>query len=61
MLSHAEDSVVESCWRRRYRGDLVAARYRCRVMLVTVMPSHVDDGVVDATWLWRDVDMESSW
>jgi hypothetical protein len=37
------DVDVESCWRWCYRGDLAAVRYRCRVMLATVLPSHASN------------------
>jgi hypothetical protein len=28
-------------------------------MLATVLPSHVVDGIAEASWPWRDVDAES--
>jgi hypothetical protein len=34
-------------------------RYRGRVMLVTVLPSHASNGVVGVTWSQRDVEAES--
>jgi hypothetical protein len=43
------------------QDDLAAARCRCRVMLTTVLPSPTRDDDVEATWLWRDVDVESCW
>jgi hypothetical protein len=30
-------------------------------MLETMLSSHFGDGVVRATWSWRDVDAESCW
>jgi hypothetical protein len=36
-------------------------RYRYRVMLAMVLPSHAGDGVVEATWPWHDVDIELCW
>jgi hypothetical protein len=30
-------------------------------MLVTILPSHAGDGDVGATWLRRDVEVESCW
>jgi hypothetical protein len=53
--------AVESCWRRRWRGDLAAARCRCRVMLATMLPSHAGDGATEATWPRRDINAESCW
>jgi hypothetical protein len=44
MSSHAGDGATESCWQWRCRGDLVAMRCKCQVMLVTVLPSHAGDG-----------------
>jgi hypothetical protein len=38
---------------------LVMVLYRCQVMSVTVLPSHVSDGTVEVTWPRRDVDVES--
>jgi hypothetical protein len=34
---------------------------RCRVMLATVLLSHVGDGATEAIWPWHDVDAESCW
>jgi hypothetical protein len=31
-------------------------RYRCRVMLATMLPSHAGDGTTEATWPWCNVD-----
>jgi hypothetical protein len=59
MLSHAGDNGAESCLRRHYRGDLATVRYRCRVMLVTMLPSHAHDGTAEVTWSQRDVDVVS--
>jgi hypothetical protein len=60
LLSHASDGAVEmtwpqhnvdaeSYWRWYYRGDFAVARYRSRVMLVTLMLSHAGDGAADVT------------
>jgi hypothetical protein len=59
LLSHAGDNTAESCWRRRYRRDLAAARCRYQVMLATVllgqlghgamyMPSHAGDNAAES-------------
>jgi hypothetical protein len=37
------------------------ARCRGRVMLATMLPSHVGDGATEATGSWCDVDAESCW
>jgi hypothetical protein len=58
MSSHAGNSTTESCWRRSH-GVLATTRCRCRVMLVTVLPSHAGDDVVMTTWLQYDEDVES--
>jgi hypothetical protein len=63
------DVDVKSCWQQCYRvllrwhcrGDLAAARCRCRVMLAIMLPRHVGDGVVGVTWPRRDVNAESCW
>jgi hypothetical protein len=34
-------------------------QYRCRVMLVMMLPNHADDGAAEAAWPRRDVDAES--
>jgi hypothetical protein len=44
MASHSGDGAAELCWQWRCRGHLAVARCRCRVMLVTVLSSHVGDG-----------------
>jgi hypothetical protein len=49
MPSHDGDDAAESCWRRRCRGDLAVVRYRCRVMLATMLLSHAGDGAVEVT------------
>jgi hypothetical protein len=49
--SHAGDAATESL--------LSVARYRCRVMLATVLPSHAGDDDAKATWLRCDVDVKS--
>jgi hypothetical protein len=59
MLSHASDSAAYLCWRRRRQGDLATVRYRCRVMLVTVLLSLAGDGATRMTWPRHDVDAES--
>jgi hypothetical protein len=70
MSSHAADDAAgvtwprrnleaESCWRQRCRGDLAAARCRCRVMLATMRPSHAGIGVAEVTWPRRDIGAES--
>jgi hypothetical protein len=61
MLSHAGDNAAESCWRWCYRGDKAAARCRCWVMLVTMLPSHASNSATEVTWPQRDVDVESCW
>jgi hypothetical protein len=53
------DVEAESCWRQCCRGDLAAARYRCRLMPVSMLPSHDGDGAAEATWSWRAIDVES--
>jgi hypothetical protein len=57
MPSHVGDNVAESYSRQRCRGDLAAARCRCRVMLVTMLPSHAHDDTTEKTWPRRDVDV----
>jgi hypothetical protein len=61
MLSHASDNAAESGWRQCCRGDMVAMRFRCRVMLTIVLPSHADDSAAGVTWLGHDIDVESYW
>jgi hypothetical protein len=36
-------------------------RCRCRVMLVTMLPSYAGDDATEATWPWYDVDAELCW
>jgi hypothetical protein len=60
MLSHTGNSAAESCWRWLYRGNGAATRYRCRVMLATVLLSHAGNGAIKATWPRHDVDVESN-
>jgi hypothetical protein len=43
------DVDVESCWQWRYRDDLAAARYRCQVMLVTILLSHAAHSPTEVT------------
>jgi hypothetical protein len=59
MLSHAGNNAVESCSKRCCQNDLAAARYGCRVMLAMMLLSHVGDDATGATWLLRDVYVES--
>jgi hypothetical protein len=40
---------------------MVAMRCRCRVMLATMLLSHVGDDTGGATWARRDVNVESCW
>jgi hypothetical protein len=61
MSSHTDDDAVESCWRQRCRGDLVATRYTCRVMLTMVLSSHASDGAARVNWPRYNVDAESCW
>jgi hypothetical protein len=58
MPSHAGDGAAESC---RRRGDLATVRCRCRVMLATLLSSHVGDSAIGETGPQRDVDVESCW
>jgi hypothetical protein len=61
------DVDAESCWRHYCQGMLATAllgdwgvvRCRCRVMLVTILPSHAGDGGAGATRPQHDVDSES--
>jgi hypothetical protein len=53
------DVDAESCWQRRYRGDLTVALCKCRVMLAMVLSSHVGDSAAGVTWPQRDVDAKS--
>jgi hypothetical protein len=52
-LSQVGDGAVKAA--------LVMARCCYQVMLATVLPSHVANGVVEVTWPWRNVDAESCW
>jgi hypothetical protein len=76
MLSHAGNGVVEmnwpqrdvdaescwwQCWRWCYQGDLAVARYRCRVMLAIMLPSHARDGDAEVTWPRHDINVEPYW
>jgi hypothetical protein len=61
------DVDVELCWRQCCRVllattlpcNLTVVRYRCRVLLVTMLSSHARKGAAEVTWLWRDIDAES--
>jgi hypothetical protein len=51
LSSHAGDGAVKAA--------LVVARCCCRVMLVTMLSSHIGDDATEATWSRRDVAAES--
>jgi hypothetical protein len=66
--------LVESCWWRRCRGNIghgvmymlshasdgaIEAWCRCRVMLTTMLSSHVGYGTAEVTLPWHDIDVES--
>jgi hypothetical protein len=42
-------------------GDLAAVQFICRVMLVTMLPSHAGDDATGATWSRLDIYIESYW
>jgi hypothetical protein len=59
ILSHGGINAAKSCWRRRCQDNLAAVRCRYRVVLETMLPSHVGNGAAEVTWVRHDIDAES--
>jgi hypothetical protein len=61
MIKPLRDVLAESCWWRHCRDSLATVWCSCRVMLMTMLLSHTSNGIVETTWSWCDVEVESYW